>query len=86
MFYKNIQGFWGYFVMVLNTIYIKGLSDMSVLYVFAPGPSAAGSGQGIKLYYSSMSSSNVISSLSDSYSPSKSTPTPSHSKLNVSSM
>ena len=37
MFYENIQGFWGYFVMVLNTIYIKGLSDMSVLYVFA-GP------------------------------------------------
>ena len=37
MFYKNIQGFWGYFVMVLNTFLYKGLSDMSVLYVFA-GP------------------------------------------------
>jgi hypothetical protein len=39
MFYENIQGFWGYFVMVLNNIYIKGLSNMSNLYVFAPGPS-----------------------------------------------
>jgi hypothetical protein len=33
-----IWGFWGYFVMVLNVFYIKGLSDMSVLYVFARAP------------------------------------------------
>ena len=39
--FDMIWGFWGYFVMVLNTFYIKCLSDMSVLYVFAPGPPAA---------------------------------------------
>jgi len=43
-----IWGFWGYFVMVLNGFIYKGLSDMSVLYVIAPGPSAAGSGREIK--------------------------------------
>jgi len=42
-----IWGFWGYFVMVLNVFIYKGLSDMSVLYVFA-GPPDAASGKGIK--------------------------------------
>lgn len=38
--FDTIWGFWGFFVILRNTFYIKGLSNMSNLYVFA-GPSSA---------------------------------------------